>query len=165
MCGSLFLIAARLFLLYCFAMWHFIIYFTLMQVITGQSTSWSVIDKYDILRDVSKAFVDTFELKTFCLPTHRTSPGNCFRVGENVWISTSIWSVICLKTKVPENYAEDCINLKDYQPIILLAIVDIRINFVTFVISPEKSQDAIFFKNPSLSRMIFIWLKSYSINK
>ena len=66
---------------------------------------------------------------------------------------------------MPENYAEDCINLKDYQPIILLAIVDIRINFVTFVISPEKSQDAIFLKNPSLSRMIFIWLKSYSINK
>ena len=66
---------------------------------------------------------------------------------------------------MPENYAEDCINLKDYQPIILLAIVDTRIYFVTFAISPEKSQNAIFFKNPSLSRMIFIWLKSYSINK
>ena len=73
MCGSLFLIAARLFLLYCFAMWHFITYFTLMQVITGQSTSCSVIDKFDILRDVSEAFVDIFELKTFCLPTQEES--------------------------------------------------------------------------------------------
>ena len=68
MCGSLFLIAARLFLLYCFAMWHFIIYFTLMQVITGQSTSWSVIEKCDILRDVSKAFVDILSTYTGGVP-------------------------------------------------------------------------------------------------
>ena len=44
-----------------------------MQMITGQSTSWSVMDKCDILRDVSKAFVDIFELKTFCLPTQEES--------------------------------------------------------------------------------------------
>ena len=157
MCGSLFLIAARRFLLYCFAMWYFIIYFTLMQVITGQSTSWSLIDKCD------KWPLLTFLRWKHFVYLHWRSPS--FRVGKNVWISTSIWSVICLKTKVPEYYAEDCINLKDYQPIILLAIVDTCIYFVTFVISPEKSQDAIFFKNPSLSRMIFIWLKSYSINK
>ena len=145
MCRSLFLIAARLFLLYCFAMWHFIIYFTLMHVITGLSTSWSVMDKCDILRYVSKAFVDIFILKTFCPPIQRRNLSNYFRVGENVWISTSIWSIICLKTKVPENYAGDCINLKDYQPIILLTILDTLIYSLTsFVTLPEKSQDAIF---------------------
>ena len=44
-----------------------------MHVITGLSTSWSVMDKCDILRYVSKAFVDIFMLKTFCLPTEEES--------------------------------------------------------------------------------------------
>ena len=75
MCKSLFLILARLFLFYWFAMWHCIIYFILMHLITGQSTSWSVIDICDIVKYVSmtKAFVDIFTLKTFCLPTGEKS--------------------------------------------------------------------------------------------
>ena len=46
-----------------------------MHVITGQSTSWSVIDICDIVKYVSKAeaFVDIFILKTFCLPTGEKS--------------------------------------------------------------------------------------------
>ena len=47
---------------------------------------------------------------------------------------------------MPGIYADDCINLNDEQPIILLGIVDTLILFVTsFVNSPENSQDAIFF--------------------
>ena len=36
-----------------------------MHVITGQSRSWLVMDKCDILRYVSKTFVDIFVLKTY----------------------------------------------------------------------------------------------------
>ena len=75
MCKSLFPILARLFLFYWFAMWHCIIYFILMHLITGQSTSWSVIDICDIVKYVSKAesFAHIFILKTFCLPTGEKS--------------------------------------------------------------------------------------------
>ena len=101
MCRSLFLIAARLFLLYCFAMWHFIIYFTLMHVITGVSTSWSVMDKCDILRYVSKAFVDIFMLKTICY-LQRRNPTNYFRVGKMFGFPQAfevlyVWKPKCLK--------------------------------------------------------------------
>ena len=44
-----------------------------MHVITGVSTSWSVMDKCDILRYVSKAFVDIFMLKTIFLPKEEES--------------------------------------------------------------------------------------------
>ena len=75
MCISLYLIVARLFLFYWFAMWYCIIYFILMHVITAQSTSWSAIDICDIVKNVSKAkaFVDIFIVKTFCLPTGEKS--------------------------------------------------------------------------------------------
>ena len=68
MCRSVLLIATSLFLFYCFAMWPCIIYFTLMYVITGQSTSWSVMGISDIVIYVKKAFVHIFMLKPFCLP-------------------------------------------------------------------------------------------------
>ena len=98
-----FLIVARLFLFYWFAMWHCIIYFIRMHVITGQSTSWSVIDICDIVKYVSmaKAFVDIFTLKTFCLPTGEKSQ-QLFMGWRKTWISTSIWN-ICLESKAPEN--------------------------------------------------------------
>ena len=61
---------------------------------------------------------------------------------------------------MPENYAGDCINLKDYQPIILLTIVDTLIYSVTsFVTLPEKSQDAIFLKIPLFIKNDFYLVK------
>ena len=97
MCISLFLIVARLFLFYWFAMWHCIIYFILMHVITGQSTGWSVIDICDIVKYVSKAkaFADIFIVKTFCLLTGEKSQhmsGNCLKIKLKIvliWKMTS----------------------------------------------------------------------------
>ena len=100
-----FLIVARLFLFYWFAMWHCIIYFIQMHVITGQSTSWSVIDICDIVKYVSmaKAFVDIFTLKTFCLPTGEKSQqlyGLGKKFGFPQAFETYVWKVKRLKIKL-----------------------------------------------------------------
>ena len=70
MCRSMLLIVTSLFLLYCFAIWLCIVYFTLMHVIIGKSTCWSVMGISDIVIYVKKAFVHIFILKMF-LSTYR----------------------------------------------------------------------------------------------
>ena len=55
--------------------------------------------------------------------------------------------ILCLKNKVPESYADNCFDLKDDQPIVLVGIVGTLIYSVTsFVALPEKSQGTPFLK-------------------
>ena len=117
-----------------------------MHVIIGQSTSWSVMGISDIVIYVKKAFVHIFMLKMFCLPIEEESQQLFMGWGRYLDFHKHLKYYI-LKTKVPEHCADDCINLKDGEPIVLLGIVNKPIYFMTsFVTLPEKWQGANFLK-------------------